>query len=44
MWITFPIFQVKNKTYSDLVGSRVIRVLKMASEVPSTTPTAIIAG
>jgi hypothetical protein len=32
------------KTYSDLEGSRDIRVLKIASEVPSITPTAIIAG
>lgn len=31
-------------TYSDLKGPRDITVWKMASEVPSTTPTAIIAG
>lgn len=32
------------ETYSDLEGPRDMRVWKMASEVPSTTPTAIIAG
>lgn len=32
------------QTYSDLEAPRDISVWKMASEVPSTTPTAIIAG
>lgn len=32
------------KTYCDLEGPRDISVWKIASEVPSTTPTAIIAG
>lgn len=32
------------QSYSDLEGPRDIRVRKMASEVPSSTPTAIIAG
>lgn len=32
------------ESYSDLEGPRDMRVLKTASEVPSTTPTAMIAG
>ena len=32
------------QSYSDLEGPRDIRVRKMASDVPSSTPTAIIAG
>jgi hypothetical protein len=41
MWEVEITFQ---QSYSDLEGPRDIRVRKIASEVPSIAPTAIIAG